>query len=238
MSNPRKVLAIIPAHNEEDSIAEVIAEIQFANPRIDILVVNDASTDGTSNAARKTGVRVADLPINLGIGGAVQTGFKIARQLGYEIVIQIDADGQHDPRSIEDIVKPLLNGEADVSIGSRHMSHGNQESTFTRDAGIRFFSWLTSWIISQRVTDCSSGFRALNERAYSLFAQDYPVDFPDAEALISAHRAGLRICEGPAKFRTRNHGKSSLHSWRMLYYPFKETLSIAVMMTKKPGKAL
>jgi glycosyltransferase involved in cell wall biosynthesis len=236
MSNPRKALAIIPAHNEEDTIAEVISEIQFANPRIDILVVNDASTDGTSNAARKTGVRVADLPINLGIGGAVQTGFKVAQELEYEIVVQIDADGQHDPSCIKDIVGPLLDDKADVSIGSRHMSNGNQESTFTRYAGIKFFSWLTSWIISQRVTDCSSGFRALNRKAYRLFADDYPIDFPDAEALISAHRAGLRICEGPAKFRARNHGRSSLRSWKMLYYPFKETLSIAMMMTKKPGK--
>ncbi len=236
MSNLPKVLAIIPAHNEEDSIGEVIAEVQSVNPRIDILVVNDASSDGTSHAARKLGIRVADLPINLGIGGAVQTGFKIALELGYEIVVQIDADGQHDPNCIKDVVEPLLDGEADVSIGSRHMSNGDQESTFTKYVGIRFFSWLTSWAISQRVTDCSSGFRALNQKAYQLFAEDYPIDFPDAEALIAAHRAGLRICEGPARFRARNHGRSSLRSWKMLYYPFKETLSIAMMMTKKQGK--
>ena len=236
MSNLPKVLAIIPARDEEDSIGEVITEVRSANPRIDILVVNDASTDGTADTARKLGVRVADLPINLGIGGAVQTGFKIALELGYEIVVQIDADGQHDPKCIKDIVEPLLNGEADVSIGSRHNSNENQESTFAKYVGIRFFSWLTSWAISQKITDCSSGFRALNEKAYQLFAEDYPIDFPDAEALIAAHRAGLRISEGPAKFRARNHGRSSLRSWKMLYYPFKETLSIAMMMTKKPGR--
>jgi len=236
LSNFPKVLAIIPAHNEEDSIGEVIAEVQSVNPRIDILVVNDASSDGTSHAARKLGIRVADLPINLGIGGAVQTGFKIARELGYEIVIQIDADGQHDPRSVKDIIEPLLNGEADLSIGSRHWFNGNKDATLTRYVGIRFFSWLTSRIISQRVTDCSSGFRALNEKAYRLFAEDYPIDFPDAETLIAGHRAGLRIHEGPARFRARNHGRSNLRSWRMLYYPFKETFSIAVMMTKKPVK--
>jgi len=230
------MLAIIPARNEEDSIKRVIDEVRSADPQIDILVVNDASTDRTSLMARKLGVRVADLPFNLGIGGAVQTGFKIAQELGYQIVVQIDADGQHDPTCIKDIVDPLLDGEADVSIGSRHMSEGNQESTFTRYAGIRFFSWLTSWVISQRVTDCSSGFRALNDKAFRWFAEDYPIDFPDAEALIAAHRAGLRICEGPARFRARNNGRSSLRSWRLLYYPFKETLSIAMMMTKKPGK--
>jgi len=152
-------------------------------------------------------------------------------------VVQIDADGQHDPSGIKDIVEPLLNGEADVSVGSRHLPSRGQESTFTRYAGIKFFSWLTSWITSQDVTDCSSGFRALNKRAFQFFAQDYPIDFPDAEALIAAHRAGLRIRETRARFRSRNHGRSSLRNWRMLYYPFKETLSIAMMMTKKPRKA-
>src|SRR5207249_5774016 len=155
MSNLPKVLAIIPARDEEDSIGKVIAEVHSANPRIDILVVNDASTDGTADTARKLGVRVADLPINLGIGGAVQTGFKIAQELGYEIVVQIDADGQHDPRCVKDIVEPLLKGEADLSIGSRHWHNGNKEATLARYVGIRFFSWLTSRIISQRVTDCS-----------------------------------------------------------------------------------
>src|SRR5207249_7752145 len=134
MSNLPKVLAIIPARDEEDSIGKVIAEVHSANPRIDILVVNDASTDGTADTARKLGVRVADLPINLGIGGAVQTGFKIAQELGYEIVVQIDADGQHDPRYLKDIVGPLLDGEADLSIGSRQLSDGTQESSFTRNA--------------------------------------------------------------------------------------------------------
>src|SRR5438309_3021621 len=162
MSNSRRVLAIIPAHNEEDSIAKVIDEVQLADPGIDILVVNDASTDGTSNAARKLGVRVADLPINLGIGGAVQTGFKIAKELEYEIVVQIDADGQHDPVGIKDVMEPLLAGEADLSIGSRHLYDGNANSTLARHAGIKFFSWLTSQVISQSITDCSSGFRALN----------------------------------------------------------------------------
>src|SRR2546427_1899124 len=117
LNESNKVLAIIPAHNEEDNIGEVVDEIRSADPRIDILAVNDASTDGTSNAARKLGVRVADLPINLGIGGAVQTGFKIAKELEYEIVVQIDADGQHDPVGIKDVMEPLLAGEADLSIG-------------------------------------------------------------------------------------------------------------------------
>ena len=234
MISSRKVLAIIPAHNESESIEQIIGEIRTVEPHIDILVVNDASTDGTSGIARNLGVKVADLPFNLGIGGAVQTGFKIARELDYEAVVQIDADGQHDPSSVTGLIGPLLNGNADITIGSRQLQNGNAKPTFTRHLGISFFSWLTSRAISQVVTDCSSGFRALNARAYRMFADDYPVDFPDAEALIAAHRAGLRILEIPAKFRMRNHGKSSLRSWKMLYYPFKETFSIVVMMTRKP----
>src|SRR6266568_5232362 len=237
MIGPQKVLAIIPAHNECDSIGHVIDEIRTAEPYIDILVVDDASTDGTSIIARNLGVKVADLPFNLGIGGAVQTGFKIARDLGYEAVVQVDADGQHDPSSVTGLVEPILNGDADITVGSRCLQNGNEKPTFTRHLGMSFFSWLTSRALSQDVTDCSSGFRALNARAYRLFADDYPVDFPDAEALIAAHRAGLRILEIPAKFRTRNHGRSSLRTWRMLYYPFKETLSIAMMMTRKPRSA-
>ena len=234
MIRSRKVLAIIPAHNESESIERVINEIRSAEPYIDILVVNDASTDGTSVIARNLGVRVADLPFNLGIGGAVQTGFKVARDLGYEAVVQVDADGQHDPSSVTGLIEPLLNGNADITVGSRCLQNGNAKPTLARHLGMSFFSWLTSRAISQDVTDCSSGFRALNARAYCMFADDYPVDFPDAEAIIAAHRAGLRILEIPAKFRTRNHGRSSLRSWRMLYYPFKETFSIAVMMTRKP----
>ncbi len=238
MKNSLGLLAIVPAHNEEGSIADVIREIQESELIDEILVINDASTDETSNAARKLGVRVADLPINLGIGGAVQTGFKIARELGYEFVIQIDADGQHDPLSIKDVIAPVLSGEADISIGSRHLANGNKEATFTRYAGIKFFSWVTSTIISQEITDCTSGYRALNKRALQFFADNYPVDFPDAEALVAAHRAGLRIRETPAVFRSRNRGQSSLHFWKMIYYPCKESLSIAVMVTKKPVKAI
>ena len=223
---------IIPAHNEEDSIERVIAETRLAGQDLDLMVVDDASTDKTRDVARRSGVRVATLPFNLGIGGAVQTGFKIAKLLGYDMAIQVDGDGQHDPSFIQALVEPLVRNEADIAIGSRHLYNGNAKSSLARSVGIRFFSWLTSRATSQEVTDCSSGFRALNKRAFGLFADEYPVDFPDAEALIAAHRAGLRIREVGVKFRDRGHGRSSLRVWRMLYYPFKETFSIGMMMTK------
>lgn len=200
-------------------------------------MVNDASKDRTLAVARGLGVRLANLPINLGIGGAVQTGFKIAQKLGYDNVVQIDGDGQHDPSFIQEVVAPVLSGKADISIGSRYHANGGFRPVFVRNLGIRFFSWLTSALISQRIGDCSSGFRALNRRAYEFFAEQYPVDFPDAEALVIASRAGLKIVETPVKFRERNSGSSSLHLWRMLYYPFKETFSILMLMTKEQKQA-
>ncbi len=236
-NNRAKILVIIPAHNEENNIERVIAEIRSASPDLDLLVVDDASTDGTRRIARQCGVEVATLPFNLGIGGAVQTGFKVARRLGYNIAIQVDGDGQHDPSCIQQLIEPLIRNEADIAIGSRHLYNGNAKPSLARNVGIRFFSWLTSRATSQEVTDCSSGFRALNKRAFGLFADDYPIDFPDAEALIAAHRAGLRIREVGARFRERARGRSSLRSWRMLYYPFKETLSIVIMMTRSQRPA-
>ncbi len=226
---------IIPAHNEEASIGKVIDEIRSSKPGVDILVVDDASDDNTARVAREMQVDVASLSINLGIGGAAQTGFQVAKQLGYDIAIQIDGDGQHDPSCIDEIITPVLKNETDITIGSRNLQNGNAKPSITRGIGIRFFSWLTTRVTSRPITDCSSGFRALNIRALDLFAESYPVDFPDAEALIMAHRAGLRVLEVPARFRERHNGRSSLRPWRMLYYPLKETLSIGIMMTKRGG---
>ncbi len=237
ITNTSPILVIIPVHNEKGTIADVINEVRNKAPPCDILVVDDASNDGSLKIARQTGVLVVDLPFNLGIGGAVQTGFKIAKQRGYDIVVQVDGDGQHDPSFIGQLVKPLIAGTSDISIGSRHLHEETAEPSLTRRAGMRFFSWLTSRLTSSTVTDCSSGFRALNKRAFSLFADDYPVDFPDAEALIAAHRAGLTISEIPTRFRQRDQGQSSLRAWRLFYYPLKETFSILMMMSRRQSQA-
>jgi len=228
-----KVLVIIPAYNEEDSIGDVIREVKSSEPEFDILVVDDASTDGTNSIARAMGVAVINLPFNLGIGGAVQTGFKWAKRAGYCVVVQVDADGQHDATFLRDLIDPIVKGEADISIGSRFLHKGNSKPPIMRNVGIRFFSWLTSRIVSQHITDCSSGFRALGLKSFQYFADSYPVDFPDAEALIAAHMAGLRVIEVPVKFKLRTSGVSSLRIWRMLYYPVKEVFSIAIMETRK-----
>jgi glycosyltransferase involved in cell wall biosynthesis len=235
MRNPPKVLIIIPAFNEENSLKNVISEVRAVDPSFDVLVVNDDSTDGTNSVGETLGVRVLDLPFNLGIGGAVQTGFKFAKQKGYDVVVQVDGDGQHDASFVPALVQEVAEGKADISIGSRYLHNENARPSLVRHMGIKFFSWLTSQAISQNISDCSSGFRALNQKAYGFFADEYPVDFPDAEALIVAHRAGLRMTEVPVKFRVRNSGSSSLRFWRMMYYPFKETLSIVMTLTKKGG---
>jgi len=235
MSSEPKTLVIVPIHNEEENIAGVIREIQTKAANCDILVVNDASSDDGSRVSRKLGVPVLDLPINLGIGGAVQTGFMFARMKDYDIVVQVDGDGQHDPSFIPNLIAPITSGQADISIGSRRLYNNNPSPSITRLVGIRFFSWMTSTLTSASISDCSSGFRALNHRAFTLFSNEYPTDFPDAEALISAHRAGLRICEVPAKFRQRDRGKSSLRPLRLVYYPFKESFSILVKLTTKKG---
>src|SRR5262249_42642646 len=153
-SNP---LVIIPARNEEDSIGRVINEIKSSDHALEILVVNDGSTDDTAKIARSMGVRTADLPFSLGIGGAVQTGFKIAKKLNCNAVVQVDADGQHDPAYIQELMKPIDDGKTDISIGSRRMNGDSPKSSVPRSAGIKFFSWLTSKTLSQVVTDCSSG---------------------------------------------------------------------------------
>jgi glycosyltransferase involved in cell wall biosynthesis len=228
-----KVLVIVPAHNEEKSIGATLEEIKEKAPFIDIIVVNDGSTDATAEIAQQHRVKVLNLPINLGIGGAVQTGFKYAMLKSYDIAIQIDADGQHDPSYIGSLIQPLVEGRADIVIGSRYLDKDLIEAPLIRHIGIKYFSWLTSILIGYKITDCTSGYRALNSRAIEYFSNNYPVDFPDAEALIMAHKAGLKIVEVPVKFRKRSAGKSSLRSLRLLYYPLKETLAILKLITKK-----
>jgi len=228
-----RALVIIPAYNEGGNLAETIHEVREKAPWVDILVVNDGSEDNTAEIARELGVAVVSHAFNLGIGGAVQTGFKIARMWDYDIVIQVDGDGQHDPTFIDRLVKPVVEDKADISIGSRFLENKKTDGPFIRQVGIHFFSRLATLITRTRITDCSSGFRALNRDAIEFFSDEYPVDFPDAEALILAHRAGLRIGEAPVRFRNRKGGKSSLYFWRFLWYPVKEGFSILMLLTKR-----
>jgi glycosyltransferase involved in cell wall biosynthesis len=221
-----KILVIIPAHNEEDNIPHTIKEIKEKAGYVDILVVNDGSSDRTSKIAADSGVKVANLPFNMGIGAAVQTGFKIASEEGYEIASQIDADGQHNPSYIPKLCEPILRGDVDIVIGSRYKEKSEYRTSRVRLSGIKFFSWLTSLIIKQKITDTTSGLRALNKDAYSLFSEEYPTDFPDAEAIILLGYRGFRISEIPIEMRNRSGGISFFSIPKLLYYPFKNLLAI------------
>lgn len=233
MDRQPRTLVIIPAYNEENSILGIINEVREKAPWVDILVVDDGSEDNTAEIARDLGAVVVSHCLNLGIGGAVQTAFKIARMWDYDVAIQIDGDGQHDPVFISQLVTSIVEDNVDISVGSRFLKNKKADGSFIRHVGIHFFSRLATVITGTRITDCSSGFRALNKNAIKLFSDGYPVDFPDAEALIIAHRAGLRIGEVPVRFRRRKGGKSSLRFWRFLWYPVKEGFSILMLLTRR-----
>jgi len=215
--------------NEEAAIGGVVAELKAFDPDLDVVVIDDGSADATTEVARAAGAAVVRLPYNLGIGGAVQTGFKFALQHGYEIAIRLDGDGQHDPQEIPNLLAPLERGEADVVVGSRFADgSGDYRPPFARRAGIRWFARLVSLLTRQKLTDTTSGFQAVNARAIRLFAADYPHDYPEVEAVVMVVRHRLRILEVPARMRGRETGASSITMLRSLYYAVKVTLALLV----------
>lgn len=230
----RRVLVIIPAYKEATVIAGVIDEVRKTHPHAEVVVVDDCSPDDTGARARAAGAAVLSLAVNLGIGGAVQTGFKYAVTGDYDAVVQVDGDGQHDPAELDKILDPLWRGEADVVIGSRFLKQTGYRAPFARRVGMILFSAVAHRAMGQRVTDTTSGFRALNRRAFSFLAKNYPVDFPDAETLVLLKRAGFRLAEVSVNMRPRLSGKSSTTTLRSFYYPFKQLLSILVVLLRDP----
>jgi glycosyltransferase involved in cell wall biosynthesis len=228
-----KVLAIVPAYNEENSVPVVIRRLREKAAGTDVLVVDDCSSDGTRDAALRAGADVISLPINLGIGGAVQTGFKQAQRRGYDIAVQVDADGQHDPADISRLVAPIQAGKADVVIGSRYLEDRGYRTPMARRTGMVIFSWVTSLICRQKITDTTSGFRALGRQALEFFAREYPVDFPDSEALIILHRKGFRIVEIPVTMFPRADGASSTGLIKSIYYPYRSFMGIMAALVRK-----
>jgi glycosyltransferase involved in cell wall biosynthesis len=236
MQNP-KVLVIIPAYNEEGSIAAVIQRIQAAsdaiNGTLDIVVVNDGSRDATSRSARLAGATaVIDLPFNLGIGGAMQTGYLYAYKNGYDIALQIDADGQHNPADIPSVIEPLLRGEANFTIGSRYMEKTAYRSSAMRRAGMIFFTWLLKVTTKQTVKDPTSGFRAADRRVIELFAQYYPIDYPEVEVIVHVAQSGLRFQEVPVEMSVREAGSSSITPLKSIYYMVKVGLAVLISATR------
>lgn len=232
--NP-KILIIIPAFNEAGAIARLLEEIRTAFPHADRIVINDGSRDLTEEKASESGTLVATLPFNLGIGGAVQTGFQVARDENYDIAIQIDGDGQHDAGYIRDLVKPILEEKLDLCIGSRFLENppGAYQSTFARRVGIRFFGSLLGLLTGLYLTDPTSGFRATGKKLIQIFADFYPIDFPEPEAIAIAKRHGAKIGEIPVQMRGRQDGRSSIRHLATLYYMVKVTFAILIDLLKK-----
>lgn len=233
-----KKIAIVPAFNEEASLPAVLRSLRAEAADFDIVVVNDGSTDGTSAAARAfAGVKVVDLPQNIGIGGAVQTGFLFARAGGYDLAVQVDGDGQHRPSEIAKIAAPVLSGAADAAIGSRFVQKATFRGNPFRRAGIRIFQALNALLLGERITDSTSGFRAFNRRAIEVLSVTYPDDYPEPEAIYILKRKGLRIVEVPVEMAGRAAGRSSIGFWHSLYYMIKVCLAIFVLLLRRDDRA-
>lgn len=228
-----KVLVIIPAYNEEASIHNVIEDVRTHAPDAAIVVVDDGSRDGTANIARSKGVPVLALPFNLGIGGAMQAGYRYARQHGYDIAIQFDGDGQHKASEICMLLGPIEQEVADIVIGSRFLERGTYRPPFFRKMGIWIFSQVISSILGMLVTDTTSGFRAANRRVINFFAVRYPEDYPEVESLVLLHRAGMKIREVAVEMRDRTCGRSSITPLRSAYYMVKVLLAVFIDLLKK-----
>jgi glycosyltransferase involved in cell wall biosynthesis len=236
-----KTLVIIPAYNEEKNIGSVVQRVKEYLPEAEVLTVDDGSSDQTQWNAMEAGVNVISHPFNLGYGSALQTGYRYALRKGYEELVQIDGDGQHDPSFIPQLLAVIRKGEADIAIGSRFLptpviglENQPYRAPFIRRLGMKFFGTISSLLIQQKVTDPTSGYQAMNRRVLEWVSSDqFPCDYPDADVIIMLHRAGFRIREVAVQM-FENRDKKSMHSgWKPLYYVFKMFLSILVTLMRK-----
>jgi hypothetical protein len=233
VSAPR-ILVVVPAHDEEASLPATLAEIRERAPGVDVLVVDDGSADGTARVAREAGVAVVRHPVNLGVGGALQTGFQWAFARDYDVAVQLDADGQHDPAYLSALVTPVLAGRCDVCIGSRFVSATGYRAPWNRRLGIRVFSGVVRLALGRPIADTTSGFRAYNREVMRVCQHDFPEDFPDAPLLIALARRGFRLDEVPVVMRERHAGRSFYTLGRQLYYPYKNLLASLMALIRKP----
>ena len=229
----KRLLVIVPAYNEEGSIEKVVTNIGTANSQYDIVVINDCSTDRTSEILEKTFINHVDLPINLGIGGAMQTGYLYALDNKYDYAVQVDGDGQHDPKEIIRLVAKMESGKADMIIGSRFVEKTEYNQKIMRMLGINMFSLVTRFLIGQSIKDSTSGFRLVNHRVIKYFAENYPTDYPEPEVLVGLTRRGFKIVEIPVRMHLRETGVSSINSLRSVYYMAKVFFAMLIEKIRK-----
>ncbi len=222
-----KTLIMIPAYNEQNTLEALIEDIKSKCPEVDYLVINDCSSDDTKAVLDKIGASYVSAPVNLGIGGAVQTGYRYAEQNGYDIAIQVDGDGQHDVGFVPEMIKAIEEG-ADVVIGSRFIEKEGFQSSGARRMGIRFLSGLIRFVSGTKVKDVTSGFRAVNRHYIEVFAESYPDDYPEPEVIVISSLSGAEIREIPVKMRERTDGVSSINMKKSVYYMIKVSLAIII----------
>ena len=230
-----KVLVIIPAYNEEKNIVNTIKCLKENTKNIDYIVINDGSVDKTKEVCLKNNINMIDLSVNLGIGGAVQTGYKYALKHNYDVAIQFDGDNQHNPKYIENLVKEIENGY-DLVIGSRYIENIDTfKSTFVRRAGIKFLSSLIKLVTGKKIYDVTSGYRACNKKLIKFFSNNYSIDYPEPDSIAKVLKLGYKVKEIPAEMNEREEGKSSINFMNSIYYMIKVSLCI-LSATKRVKK--
>jgi glycosyltransferase involved in cell wall biosynthesis len=231
-----KLLILIPAYNEEGAVGSVVAEVRAVMPDAPVLVVDDCSSDETVQNARMAGARVLPLPHHLGLGGAVQAGYKLAYELGFDYVIRVDGDGQHDPRDIPKILEALESDTCEMVIGSRFVDGSGEHSSILRAVGIVFFRAMLRPILGRSVRDPTSGFVGVTRRALSVFSHSFPLEYPEIEALVVLQRRRFRFVEVPCRMRRRSTGRTTITPLKSLYYMVHVLLGVFVNVLKFEGR--
>ena len=236
MNRDAKLMVLIPAFNEEAAVAGVVHEVNTVMPGVPVLVVDDCSEDGTVDVAKSAGARVLPMPYHLGLGGCVQAGYRLAFELGYDYVIRVDGDGQHDPRYIPEMLAALEREGCEMVIGSRFMNGDGEHSGLLRAIGIVFFRAVLRPILGRRVHDPTSGFVGVNRTALALFSKSFPLEYPEIEALVVLQRKRFRFVEVNCKMRPRRGGRTTITALKSLYYPVHVLLGVFVNILKLEGR--
>lgn len=231
-----KKLVIIPAYNEAGNIVKTVQDVMECAKSFDYIIVNDCSTDHTMEICRENGYNILNLPVNMGIGGAVQTGYLYAVQNHYDVVVQFDGDGQHNAKYLEQMAEQLLKGNFHMVIGSRFIEKKGFQSSGLRRLGIRYFTWLIKLFTGHHISDPTSGMRMINREILTLFSRDYPKDYPEPESVTTILKMKKKVAEMPVKMNEREEGVSSISKVKAVYYMIKVSLAICIAAIRKTSE--